>query len=358
MPAEPTAGAARRYAFTLLGTLCACLLGLGGFNYAVDPLQYYRVPTLYTPVWFDGYQRYQNVGLARNQRYETVVIGTSVTENFHASYIARSWNTPAVKLSIGGSTALEQRLILEQALATGQVRHVLWGLDAGSFYGGPRWVRDDQAPFPWYMYRRHAWANVEYLYSLDTLRLARNALRGNGTRDLDRLDTWDRRFVFGREAALAAWGGDCAQFQARYRPGGVAVDPAQVDGMRSTLAQNVLATVRAHPRVTFHLFFPPVSMLTYVPADGSYLPMVIEFLRAAVAALDGEPNVRLHQFLAVPGITDDLDRYKDAVHYDLGVSRYVIDALREQRHRLSPATLDGDIRALVAQVNAFDGCRP
>jgi len=56
----------RRFLVTFLGVLVLLLATVAAFNFAVDPFQFFRKPVLYRPAYFPGFQRYQNVGLARN----------------------------------------------------------------------------------------------------------------------------------------------------------------------------------------------------------------------------------------------------------------------------------------------------
>lgn len=63
--------------------LILCVFGVGfvgGVNYLVDPFQQYRVKTFY-PIAFKN-ERYQNAGLAKNFNYDSLILGTSMTENF------------------------------------------------------------------------------------------------------------------------------------------------------------------------------------------------------------------------------------------------------------------------------------
>jgi len=123
----------RRFLLTFLGTVVLLLGTAAAFNFVVDPFQFFCKPFLYRPAYFAGFQRYQNVGLARNYRYDTVIIGSSVTENFYPSDVNRALHVNALKLSISGSTAHEQALILTQAISNGQVKNVLWGDRAERF---------------------------------------------------------------------------------------------------------------------------------------------------------------------------------------------------------------------------------
>src|SRR5262245_59388275 len=201
----------------LMGTIIVLVSGtLCLFNYVIDPVQYFRQAKLYRPVLWASLQRQQNAGLARNYAEDVVVVGSSVTENFLAKDIQASRGKAARRLSISGSTAHEQHLVLTLALETGRVKEVLWGLDTGAFYRQPKAVRDDQAPFPWHMYRT-GWApNFEYLLSLGTTRLSILALKGYGEPDFDKYHTWYDKFEFGHAAVLKDWKGTCADFHKPY----------------------------------------------------------------------------------------------------------------------------------------------
>jgi hypothetical protein len=261
-----------------------------------------------------------------------------------------------MKLSISGSTSYEQRLILEQALQTGQVRDVIWAIDFG-FYGGAKRVRDDQAPFPYHMYRRWPVPNLEYLLSLSTLSYSIKVLKGYGETDLDTLETWYGRFEFSRSALLKSWGGDCALFAHNYQEGHSHLPATILTEMQAAVRQNLKAVVVAHPQVVFHLFFPPVATLFYEPADGGNLEDALPLRRAVAEAVADLPNVQLSDFQTDPRLTDALDRYKDPVHFDLPTTEYVIDALRDGRYRIRAADIVASNQRLIRHVDEYTICR-
>jgi len=336
--------------------LTLALTAIGLLNYVVDPLHYYRGLTAINRVFFSGYQRYQNVGLARSFKYDTVVIGSSVTENFLPSYIERSWGGKAMKLSISGSTSYEQSLILQQAIATGQVARVLWGLDVSAFYSGALRVRDDQAPFPYFMYRDSALLNIEYPLSLSTLDLSLRVLRGWGETDLDALDTWYKRFKFGAETVLAGWSGSCQLFDHKYLPDRNVAPEAAIARMQEAVRQNLVAIVRANSRVSFYLFMPPMALLIYVPADSGMLTYSLPFRQYIAGQIAAEPNVRLFDFQSMPALVGDLNRYKDMLHFDLATAEYLIDAMRDGTGRIDGQQLLANNTRLIDQVNSYNHC--
>jgi len=345
----------RRFLLGFAASLCAFLSAIGAVNYVVDPFHYYRGPTAINPVFLgSGFQRYLNVGLARHFRYDTVVIGSSITENFLPSYLAKSWRVRAMKLSISGSTAYEQRLILEEALRTGQVKHVIWAIDFG-FYGGAERVRDDKAPFPYHMYRRLPVPNLEYLLSVSTLEYSLKILKGYGTADLDALDTWYRRFEFSRAAVLRSWGGDCRLFVRKYRDD-IPLPASVLGPMREAVERNLAALVWAYPDIVFHLFFPPVTTLFYVPADSGNLLNALPLREAVAEAVGDLPNVRLSDFQTDARLTDALDHYKDLIHFDLATTETVIDSLRDGSHRIAGRDIAAANERLIRHVNEYPLC--
>ena len=105
---------ARRYLRIVIGVMLCGVALVAAINFIVDPLQYYRRASWYPPHFSDN-QRFQNPGLIRNYDYDTIVLGTSHSENFLASDIARILGRRALKLSISGSSIHEQSLTLRLA---------------------------------------------------------------------------------------------------------------------------------------------------------------------------------------------------------------------------------------------------
>ncbi len=347
----------RFFLLAFLGTAVLAVAGIAAFNYAVDPFQYYRVAKLFKPMLWGGMQRHQNAGLARNFAEDTVIVGSSVTENFLPSDMREIWGRAATKLSISGSTAHEQFLVLRSALQTGRVNNVFWGLDTGAFYFAPTAVRDDQAPFPWHMYRVDGTPNIEYLLALGTTRLSIAALRGYGETNFDAYHAWHDKFEFGPAVTIKVWGGSCASFKQKF-DGEKPLSAELVKKRDASIERNLVALARAYPEVTFHLFLPPLATLMYVPANIGllyvHLPFRIELARDVLEL----SNVRLFDFQSDSTISDDLTRFKDPLHFDLATTRQVIRDIRDGNHRVRDLA---DMRArnssIVAMVNQYDLCQ-
>jgi hypothetical protein len=348
----------RKFILVFFLALLAIVSGVAAFNFVIDPLQSYRIPTLYKPIFWVGMQRYQVASLARHYAQNIVVIGQSTTENFLPSYIEKSWGKSASKLSISASTAHEQFLALRIALQTGHVTDVLWGVDAHAFMGSPTITNDSPAPFPLYLYRTDFISNFEYLLSLGTTRLSLMALTRNAlSSDLDHYHVWYDRFVFSKTAVLAGWKGNCSQFEQKYRLSPDAVSKPMADSLPASIDLNLLSLARRYPNVTFHLFHPPYSLLNYMPAGAGMLLTTLTFRNVLAAEIRGYRNIHLYDFQVVEPIVADLDNYKDAIHFGLKTSQFIIDAIRDGQFRVASYEIEHNNQHLIELVNAFDLCR-
>jgi len=323
-----------------------CLSAVGGallavgFNYFVDPLQFYRAAAV--PFWSTD-QRSQNPGLARSYSYDTVLLGTSSVENYLPAKLDREYGWRTVKLAISGSSLYEQRQILDVALRTGQVKRVVWALDFMAAGGPADRVEDYFSPYPRYLYDTNPVNDLLYLFNGTTTEdsaaavLHRLSLRAWHTPQLQLLNNWQTKYIFGEEQLWQSYrrirSGDFGQprLEVLYRPGRYTL--AQ---FRANVQQNILPVIAARPDVQFILFLPPYS----IPFYHIYWrqdPQVIEdwlqlrlWLAEQLASL---PNVALHDFQADERYVENYHRYKDFLHYDSDVANEILDRMIREETR-------------------------
>lgn len=297
------------------------LATVAAVNFTVDPLRTYHLP--FFPIRYVKNARFQHPGLARLLDYDAVVIGSSHCDNYRASDIGRILGWDALRLSLSGSNAHEQRMMLDVALERGQVRRVLWGLDDYAFASGA----GATASLPEHLYRTTWQTPCKYLLSLDTLQASCKCVLPGGERDLDGLLTWENPELFSAQRVLTQW--PAAVRRTRW-----VVDEALC---RRNLEQCALRAAVAHPDVEFHFFFPPYSILTYVTADGASpaLDRHLVFKALAFELLSPIENCVLHDFQDDPAFTHDLEQFRDLTHHAPAINRRVLAAVAAGSHRLT-----------------------
>ena len=139
--------------------------GIGGIIAAValvDPFEVYHKATAFIPPITNGTQNYSNAGIAKNYEYDSVVIGSSMTENFTPSQLDRLFGGQFVKLPINGGSPFNHKQMMDLAFSSHDVRRVLYGMDIEAltyFYTSPK------CEMPDYLYDNNLFNDVSYWFS-------------------------------------------------------------------------------------------------------------------------------------------------------------------------------------------------
>jgi hypothetical protein len=334
---------ADRYLRWLLWPVAIGLVAVAAFNFAVDPLQFYRPATAYPPQ-YNSNQRYQNPGLARLHDYDTIVLGTSHMENASPSMLKRTLGARAVKLAISGSVIREQHLIATLALERGNVRRVIWGIDYGSFTITGR-VATELGPFPMHLYRGPLAAAPPYLLSWDTARSAWAALHADTAVDLDTLNTWPP-YEYSPHRVEAAWDFMTARWTPALRERWAAV-VAPWPSMRDALHAEVGSLLQAYPDTRFDLLLPPYSLFEYANDfrvdDERFFQRILLAHELSMLA-QAHPNARVWDFSGEHDITHDLSNYKDLAHFRPEVLEQLLIRLRGEPVVLDPRRIAFQLR--------------
>ncbi|CAM3361520.1 copper amine oxidase N-terminal domain-containing protein [Marinicrinis lubricantis] len=324
-------------------------------TYIVDPLQFYRKPSWYVPQ-YSMEQRYQNPGLARNYDYDTIIIGSSMTENFVPSYVDEVLGGKSIKLSMSGSYSHEHHLISEAAFRTGQVKNVIWGLDYFSVKGGETMVRDDQGPFPYYLYDKNPLNDIKYLFNYTTITQTINILKGKlqgslTLRNLDYLNNWDYYAVYGTESVLK----DLKRAEA--------VEPSYVkteedfEEIKKAFDANILSLVKEHPETEFIFYYPPYHVLrhyVWYELNPKRYNNQQQFKQYVWDTLSEYPNAKIFDFQAVEEVTFDSNNYKDLSHHTLEINEWIIQSMANGDHQVTDETIGKMISDLDKQVENLD----
>ncbi len=199
--------------------------GIGGIIAAValvDPFEVYHKATVFIPPITNGTQNYSNAGIAKNYEYDSVVIGSSMTENFTPSQLDRLFGGQFVKLPINGGSPFNHKQMMDLAFSSHDVRRVLYGMDIEAltyFYTSPK------CEMPDYLYDNNLFNDVSYWFNKSVLsQYIPQCLSTLGQTDPDQRDTmytWGDLYTYGRDAGsrrrihfLLACGAD-ARFIAR-----------------------------------------------------------------------------------------------------------------------------------------------
>ena len=300
-------------------TLCAAIVAL---VVIVDPYEIYHPAGFYVPAYASGTQSYSNAGVAKTHDYDSIIVGTSVTENCRPSVYGEALGGRFVKLCMNGGTARDHAAMMETAFATHDVRRVVYGLD---LFAVSLYYTNQKGELPEYLYDDSLLNDVRYWFNRDVLFSAvPDALSRIGTPDFDALHDsmyfWSPPEMPGAQALMA-------QVDTSILPAQADTDTAEAFA-RGHLEHNILPYIRAHRETEFIVFFPPYSMLYWADhaAKGEFEADMAR-KRVLMEALAAEENVRLYDFQLTERWTQDYDLFYDLIHYTSGVNDEMAQAM-------------------------------
>lgn len=308
--------------FAMFAILMAIVVAL--LTSIIDPLQFYHKAAWYSPV-FSTEQRYQNPGLARNYDYDTIIIGTSMTENFVPTEVDNALGGKALKLSIRGSTADEHFKIASLALQTGKVKKVLWGLDYFSLKTGDQ---EAAGPFPDYLYDDKLWNDYKYWFNYSVyeqfFKGIIRELRGTAPQNINYLYNWNHQVAFGKKYVLNAYK------KAKVEEAYFGLNEEPLDVIKKNFNDHILALVKAYPDVEFIFYYPPYSILrqsVWKDTNAIRFDNQLEMKTWMFQQFDRQPNARVYDFQAESEWTYNLDLYKDLSHHKQDVNTRIAEAV-------------------------------
>lgn len=343
--------AARRLAFVL--SVAPALIGVA--NTIVDPLQFLHAPWLQLPK-ITAQPRFERPSIARYSAYDTVVIGSSTVSGMSSSGVQKYFPGRAINLFIDGAFAHEERLMLDVALRTGQVRRVLWGVDFFSFA-----VRPDQTntQFPAFLYQRDPLGWLPYVFSEFTTRMTFQILTGIATIDPKWVASPEDLIPRVPDRSLQTDSLLAAVEEQSTDDHWKSIFNAFGDADSATIANNVMAnlssTIRNNESVEFSLFFPPYSAI-FTAYLAKRFHQRFETMLATRALICREmrrfPNARLFDFQIDRSKVSDLRRYADLVHYDAATNDQIARDLATGVGLVDSDCGEQKIRAIVAEINS------
>ncbi len=326
---SPGAASRRKARRWVIGTLIgvAFLLGIvAAIVIVVDPFQHYRKATFYVPLLDRSLQRYVNVGLARNYDYDTLSLGSSMTENTRTSDIEAAFGGKALQLAFRGAALINYSETLKSAFKTHEIKRVIMAIDDISYTDSPF---TGIGELPDYLYDFNIFNDVKYWFNMDVLARLPELYEYN-TQGLDRpselnldmLYNWTDGVIYGKARVYT-------QFQHWDHPKTAAMAVEGIaPSVKGNLERHLLPFVKDHPETEFLFVYPPYSTLqwyhTYLYGqEDRFLYGRTEFARTLLAY----PNVRMYDYQTNEEWATDYDQYADFTHYSGAINTAYIQAM-------------------------------
>ena len=320
------------------------VVALAGFVWLVDPFYHYHAPVGNIPIVLDT-AVYQTAGAAKNLTYDSAIVGTSMTENFHTSWFDEGMGWDTMKLSYSGARSSDLEAIFGEISEREQpVENIVMDINEYQLTV-PEWTRF--AEHPEYLYDEKIWNDYSYLLNHDVIvRCAERCLDALlGVKDnVDVAYTWEEPELFGKQFVVKDYGEQREQLIAgRIEMG----DPFQVSGIVSDNIQekyqvcqenlnNILPFIENNANTNFHVMFPPYSIAYWEQKilSGELENMIAVYAYTIDKLLQYE-NVQIYYFQDERDIIVNLDNYRDVCHHTPEINRYMFECIRDGKNVLT-----------------------
>ncbi len=351
--------------FRLLVCLGICMAVFAIWVAVIDPFHHYHAPWFGMPIVLaDGV--YQTPGNAVNLEYDSVIVGTSMTENFHVSWFDEElgWNT--MKLCYAGASCNDFKAILECVYANDrQVDHIFMDLNDYQLTSPADACYVER---PEYLYTINPLDDYRYLYNHDVFvkGISRVISAAHGEQsNIETAYTWEDENLFGKdkvlEASLLTKEKLLAEKEQVLSEENPEERQAAKEKEKAESLQNcqenlnqIIPFIQEHPETEYIIFFPPYSMLYWeqvVLADE--LEEKIAVYTHAVEQLLPYENVKIYYFQGEEFI-EDLDEYRDATHHKPKYNRYVFDCVKEDKNRLTVDNYQEEIQKVYEKTKDYN----
>lgn len=313
----------KKFFYKSILSLVMSLLSIGILVYSIDPLQQFTVNKYYVK----GKSRQTYPGIVKNFNYDSIVIGTSTSQNILREDIKNILGLDAINVSLAGSTSYEQRKLMELVLETKKATTIIYGLDLFSYNRKLMETRED---IPNFIYSKNMFSKIEYLFSFGTVEEVINSIKSNKGKDwINTLGYWGNQFSYSKNKTLT--------FDPKLQWGAQNLGALKLfkDGYNFTVMKEnydmFLNIVERYPNIKFKVYFPPYASLWWYFADKyENTSDILNFKVYIVQSSQRYRNLELYEFQDKIEIVDNLDNYKDMVHYSPQISKKIIEMIKKE----------------------------
>lgn len=299
----------------------------------IDPFVHYHAP-FFGLAECETDERGAMIGIAKNMDYDTAIIGSSMSENFNASWFEDGiLGNECVKLCMQGAHFDDFSRLLKVSLSKPETKRIIYSLDNYVLLNVP-----EQYPttIPEYLENDTVKDDAYYLWNKSVamyylpIFIANNII---DNRSADNAYVWARTTPFGKYIARATYTPVRKLQRADEEP----FDKYFI--YANQFLDGIIPYIESRPDVEFDFYAPPYSILYWDDCvQNGRLTAEICMLNMVYEKLLQYDNVRIFYFQNQFDIISDLDNYKDYSHYTQDINHYIYESIRDGKCEVTKET--------------------
>ena len=313
-------------------------------NFIIDPFQQYRIPRFYKIGNLREEERYLNAGLLRNTKYDSILIGSSITRNFDEEYFKKTMNWNVVKLTMSNANPGEIKFVLDH-VEFSKIKNIIIGVDLAAFKD----IANDGVKMPEYLYKNKLDFKDNYIYlsSIGVFKQSLKLIYYNL-----KYDKIEEKFKLGYQYNYSK-----KEFLKKERMNNNFLNyELDLNNVPEEMVKNYNKTLKMilekNKNINIILFFPPYSIIAYknMIDEQKTIQDYLAFKNFLVNETSEYLNVKIYDFQDIREITHNFDNYGDKLHYSPEVSQKLIDYIAKDKYRINKKNVKERINNLKSQL--------
>lgn len=290
----------------------------------------------------------QVVGTIRTFDYDSVLLGSSVAENYDSSFLDASFDCTTLKVIRASGSTADLLYYLDKAHRRQELKNVFWSMDIFALTASPQ-ITLTSKDIPHYLHTDTVLDDWPYLWNKEILcetipQMLAYSQMGMNTQG--QAYNWARGKNFSAEGAMRAYdkpkkenvfyaAEDSADTSAEEVEDAFSMDEQQNLTENLSMIEEELSM---HPDTSYTIIFPPYSMMWW---DCGYVNGVLEtyfeVLEQTIPVLLTYDNAKVYFFVSDRDVICNLDNYMDMIHYSPDINQYMLEEIVQDGHRVSEA---------------------
>ncbi|MBQ7944669.1 MAG: SGNH/GDSL hydrolase family protein [Lachnospiraceae bacterium] len=330
--------------------VCVLLALAAAVVIVIDPFFHYHSPVSPLKAVVTKAE-YQCVGTIDHFDYDSILLGSSVAENFNNRWFDDCFDCKTVKGIKESGTTADLIYYLERAYESHEIENVFYSLDLFALYADTQpTVLGDGMPL--YLYNDNPIDDVKYVWNKTVIfehipYMAAMSLIGDYDEGMS--------YNWGQYKTFSA-----ADTVSRYNRLSEKAEVKSADEYVDLIDENISLIeeqIKAHPETNFYIMYPPYSMLWW---DNIYMCGELEqyfyALEESARRLSQYDNVRINYYQAEESIILDLNHYMDNIHFSEAINAWMVEQWNTQEYALTSENYTeyvDKMRILVDEIEAY-----
>ncbi|MGL5260606.1 MAG: SGNH/GDSL hydrolase family protein [Lachnospiraceae bacterium] len=304
--------------------------------YIIDPFYHYHKPIGFLKA-VSTKAEYQVIGTIKNFEYNSILVGSSVAENYNSKWFDEAFHTTTIKTIRAGGTTSDLMYFINKSYEYQTLDYIFYSLDLAALISKET-NHFVQEGMPTYLYNKNPFDDIQYLLNKDVLlediphMIAKSLI---GDYDEGEAYNWAQYKTFNTM---------------HYEKTTEKKEMQDVKELKDAINFNntsILNLVKEHQETKFIFIIPPYSYLWWFEA---YQNGLTESYFYALESLLGEllvyENVSFYYFQTIEEIVTDLDKYMDPIHFDQDINEFIVSKIKENKYLLTIDSYQKEINSM------------